>query len=290
MHLLTCLQCSKPLGGSSAGEGALHLECVDLYRALSGPSLLHEGEHQGIICTADAQRRFGFLSVSKLGNVHFSFAVLPSGILPKCKDAFAIQVRSTSKGLTVTSMRPLMQTGTLRELQDLAKKCRSEIIRGGRFVECSLVEQLMCQKLGVPSLRSIGVVNPRMQISELEVIRNKEALVDQYIRTFVARRRACTLFELEEMIVKVEEVSSFAELKMGFWPSMKLHGRISLLRTRSLSLVFTPSSQSGKYHIGNHQSQEYDGLLQKWEKCQSLSRTCRGSRRCQAACVRNENC
>ena len=74
----------------------------------------------------------------------------------------------------------------------------------------------MPQKLNVSSLRSIGVVNPRLQVVELEDIQNKEALIDQYVRMFVARRRACTLFELEEMIVKMEEVDSFADLKMGF--------------------------------------------------------------------------
>lgn len=32
---------------------------------------------------------------------------------------------------------------------------------------------------------------------------------------FVARRKACTLFGLEEMIVKMEDLKGFSDLRMG---------------------------------------------------------------------------
>lgn len=164
--LVTCLQCCKPLGNASGDARSLHLDCVDLYRSLSAQPQLHEGEHQGIVCSVDAERGFGFLCVPMLhGNVHFSFRVLPSSSVPKCKEAFAVEVRPTSKGFTATSMRNLGKKVTLAELEELARKCREEIIRAGRFVDCPLVERLMCQKLGVSSLSSIGVVNPRLQIA-----------------------------------------------------------------------------------------------------------------------------
>ena len=109
---LNCLQCYKPLQDTTNDGGVLHVHCVDLFRSLAAP-VLHEGEFDGIVCTVNVQKRFGFLNVSKLpGNVHFSFTVLPPGCdAPRCKEAFAVQVRPTQRGFTAISMRALGKMG-----------------------------------------------------------------------------------------------------------------------------------------------------------------------------------